>query len=52
MRLSEAILLGTTLRGQIRGHLFGDRRSCALGAAAEAIGAKGLRSGEGGRAAL
>lgn len=39
MKLSEAILLGSTLRPQIRGHLFGDGRSCALGAAGEAIGA-------------
>jgi hypothetical protein len=40
MKLSEAILLGSTLRPQIKGHLFGDGRSCALGAAAEAIGSE------------
>ena len=40
MKLSEAILLGSTLRPQIRGHLFGDGRSCALGAAGEAMGAQ------------
>jgi hypothetical protein len=40
MKLSEAILLGSTLRPQIKGHLFGDGRSCALGAAGEAIGAQ------------
>jgi hypothetical protein len=40
MKLSEAILLGSTLRPQIKGHLFGDGRSCALGAAGEAIGAE------------
>jgi hypothetical protein len=40
MKLSEAILLGSTLRPQIKGHLFADGRSCALGAAAEAIGSE------------
>lgn len=40
MNLSEAIRLGSTLRPQIGGHLFGDGRSCALGAAGEAIGAE------------
>ena len=40
MKLSEAILLGSTLRPQTRGYLFADGRSCALGAAGEAIGAE------------
>lgn len=40
MKLSEAILLGSTLRPQIKGFLFADGRSCALGAAAEAMGAQ------------
>jgi hypothetical protein len=40
MKLSEAILLGSTLRPQIKGYLFADGRSCALGAAGEAIGAQ------------
>lgn len=40
MKLSEAILLGSTLRPQIKGYLFADGRSCALGAAGEAVGAE------------
>jgi hypothetical protein len=40
MKLSEAILLGSTLRPQIKGYLFADERSCALGAAGEAVGAE------------
>jgi hypothetical protein len=40
MKFSEAIRLGATLRPQTRGEYFtpGGRRSCALGAAIDAIG--------------
>lgn len=40
-KLSDAILIGATIRPQCRGILFsGDEKSCALGAAIEAIGWK------------
>ena len=39
MKLSEAIRIGARLRPQeLRGHYFLDGRSCALGAAFEALG--------------
>lgn len=38
MRLSDAILLGASLRPQAFGRMFGDNGSCALGAAMEAVG--------------
>lgn len=49
LRLSEAIRLGAMLRPQGFGHLFSHGKSCALGAAKEAIGMKGKRAkaGEG-----
>lgn len=40
LRLYEAIRLGAMLRPQIRGRLFGEGGSCALGAAIEATGTK------------
>lgn len=43
LRLSEAIRLGAMLRPQGFGHLFSHGKSCALGAAKEAIGMKGKR---------
>src|SRR5262245_26143744 len=54
MKLSEAILLGSTLRPQARGRLYGMKRlwglfetglrtSCALGAAYEAEGIRSKR---------
>ena len=39
-KLSQAIRLGATFRPQCYGHMFHDGSSCALGAAAEAVGAK------------
>jgi len=36
--LSDAILLGSTFRGQSRSDLYANGRTCAIGAAAEAIG--------------
>jgi hypothetical protein len=36
-RLSDAIRLGATFRPQCIGHLFRDGKSCALGAAYEAV---------------
>lgn len=38
MLLSDAILLGATLRPQAFGRMFTDEGSCALGAAIEAVG--------------
>jgi len=38
MKLSEAIRLGAMLQPQQRGEMFGTSGTCALGAAAEAIG--------------
>jgi hypothetical protein len=40
MRLSEAILLGSTIRPQTFGRVFDTHGSCAFGAALEAAGAK------------
>lgn len=40
MRLSEAILLGSTMRPQIRSRYITPDGTCALGAAGEAIGRK------------
>lgn len=44
MKLSEAILLGSTLRPQCRGELFRNGGSCAFGAAAEALGQQDIDS--------
>lgn len=38
MKLSEAILLGSMLRPQMRNEFMGPTGSCALGAAGEALG--------------
>jgi hypothetical protein len=38
MKLSEAILLGSTMRAQCFGSHFGDGGSCGWGAALEAVG--------------
>jgi len=40
VRLSEAIRMGAMLRPQMRGKMLDEQGSCALGAAAEANGAK------------
>ncbi len=47
MKLSEAIRLGAALREQAYFEMFVDDRSCALGAAAEAIGCKPAQDDEG-----